>query len=68
MLINHVLNNYAKSLRKQPKEARTRGGQYQPTALFRQEACGFSDAYDKYALDDRIETFIFGDYIYGNHR
>jgi len=44
--INYLINLLAK----RPKEAHVTHPLHQPTALFRQEACGYADAWDYYSV------------------
>jgi hypothetical protein len=55
LAINHLIN----SLAKRPVEARPVHTLAQPTALFRQEACGYSDALDCHRIDAGVDVLVF---------
>jgi hypothetical protein len=55
LLINHIL----KRLQKRPVEAHQGCTLAQPTSLFRQEACGFTDAVDCHTIDVGVDLLVF---------
>lgn len=55
LTINHLINSLAKQRKKAPQE-RTPN---QPTSLFRQEACGYSDALDCHTIDVEVDVIAF---------
>jgi hypothetical protein len=55
LLINHIL----KRLQKRPVEAHQGHTLTQPTSLFRQEACGFTDAVECHTIDVGVDLLVF---------
>lgn len=53
--INHIL----KRLQKRPVEAHQGHTLTQPTSLFRQEACGFTDAVECHTIDAGVDLLVF---------
>lgn len=53
--INHLIN----SLQKRPKKARPGPTTTQPTALFRQEVCGYSDAVDCHTIAVDVDVLVY---------
>jgi hypothetical protein len=55
LLINHIL----KRLQKRPVEAHQGCTLAQPTALFRQEACGFAEAVNCHTIDMGVDLIVY---------